>query len=150
MSHTTSAPSIRITDHPYGPNSHRHRSLHQPSSAPPMALPMAIPNAAREDPPPPLPPPRYISGLGSGQDPSWKWNNNRRRVDLETMTFKPDASVMVYNSPGDGGDTFDGPESRRSSQMSSSAHIEADMSGADLLDHSDEERNGLTRPSLAR
>ena len=137
MSHTTSTPSIQITN-PYGPNSHRHRSLHQPSSA----LPMAIPNAAREDPPPPLPPPRYISGLGSGQDPGWKWSNRRRRVDLETMTFNPDR----YNDCSrDGGDTFE-----RSSQMSLSAPTEADMASSDVLDHSDEERNGLTRPSLAR
>jgi hypothetical protein len=52
-----------------------------------------------------------------------------------------------HHCSGDGGDSFDVGESQR---MSSSAPIEVDMSSAEGLDHSDEERNGVTRPSLAR
>jgi len=55
-----------------------------------------------------------------------------------------------HHHSGDGGDPFDVAESRRSSQVSSSTPIEADMYGTEGFDHSDEERNGLTRPSLAR
>ena len=107
---------------------------------------MAIPNA-REDPPPPLPPPRYINGLGVGQDPGWKWSNSRHRAELETAYLTSVKPEPYHRCSGEGGDTFDLVKFRR---MSSSAPIETDMPSADGLDHSDEERNGLTRPSLAR
>lgn len=153
MSHrTSSAPSIRIYNDTYGPLSQRHR----PSQPLPAAIPMAIPNA-REDPPPPLPPPRYISGLATGQDPGAWWSNNRRGTDVERPyppSAKSDYSMMGgvaarHRYSGDDGDQFDAAESRRSSQMSSTP-VEPDMQSSEGLDQSDEERNGLTRPSLAR
>lgn len=50
---------------------------------------------------------------------------------------------------GDNGDQFDAAESRRSSQMSSST-VEPEMQSGEGPDQSDEERNGVTRPSPAR
>lgn len=73
MSPTT--PSIRINSgsslHRY-PLPHHHRPSY---SSPPE--PMAIPRA-RQDVPPPLPPPRYIGEelRESGVDPGWTWGNN--------------------------------------------------------------------------
>jgi hypothetical protein len=74
-------------------------------------------------------------------------------VDLETAyvaSGKPEAGMIGDRYHHCSGDAFDAIESRRSNQMSSSAPIETDMHLVEGLDHSDEERNGLTRPSLAR
>ena len=41
-------------------------------------MPMAIPQSCEASPsiaPPPLPPPRHISELNSGQDSAWQWAN---------------------------------------------------------------------------
>ncbi|KAH7125346.1 hypothetical protein B0J11DRAFT_434070 [Dendryphion nanum] len=72
MSPAASTPSIRIYDsapvHRYPIPHHRRPSFPSPSGA------MAIPRA-REDVPPPLPPPRHLNGLSEGQDPGWQWGN---------------------------------------------------------------------------
>lgn len=149
MSHST--PSIRIHD-PYIPSP---QQCNRPTHPLPPSIP--IPMAAKQDVPPPLPPPRYISGLAAGQDLGWRWSNSRRDVDLDTP-YPPSAksgSSMTSVLPArhrysrDDGVPFDSVDSRWNGQMSSTP-VEADMQSNEGLDPSDEERNGITRPSLAR
>jgi len=155
MSHTSSAPSIRVYD-PYGPNSHRHRPSH------PLlpAIPMAIPNPnAREDPPPPLPPPRYINGLTNGQDPGWRWSNDNLRDTESDRPYpgsdKSDSSRLGsfsvrHRYSRDDGEAFDTSDFRRHGQMSKPTAAELDKQSNEGFEGSDEERNNMTRPSLAR
>lgn len=67
MSPASSTPSIRIYD---STSIHRYPIPHRPSF--PSSGAMAIPRA-REDVPPPLPPPRYIGQ--EGPDLGWQWGN---------------------------------------------------------------------------
>ncbi|KAH7094549.1 hypothetical protein FB567DRAFT_542985 [Paraphoma chrysanthemicola] len=65
---TSAAPSLRVYE------SHRYSLSHHRPAQPGPAATMAIPGA-REVVPLPLPPPRYIGDLGTGQDPAWPWVN---------------------------------------------------------------------------
>jgi hypothetical protein len=109
---------------------------------------MAIPRA-REEVPPPLPPPRYIGEeLSKGQDPGWQWGNtnssNNGFGGTRMATVKPGSSLLggaysgrvhVRENSADGG--FRGREPSTSRSLD-------DMSSAD----SDEDR-GKPRPTLA-
>jgi hypothetical protein len=116
---------------------------------------MAIPNA-REAPPPPLPPPRYIGGLETGDDPGWKYGNSRHDANGKSRyaSVKPGSSLLGGGQPNKEYsnshiDQYDRRDSRRGSAMSTMTSIDPVMVGADGLDHSDDDRNSSTRPSLS-
>ncbi|KAH8730130.1 hypothetical protein GQ44DRAFT_479904 [Phaeosphaeriaceae sp. PMI808] len=69
MSSASSTPSIRVYESHRYSLPHHHRPDH-PSPAVAMAIP-----SARTHAPPPLPPPRHIEALRSGQDAGWHWGN---------------------------------------------------------------------------
>ncbi|KAF2430715.1 hypothetical protein EJ08DRAFT_218500 [Tothia fuscella] len=165
MSHTSSAPAIRVFpgssvpqygSRPHNTNTnqtsaapqqqhHPHsRSIHNPK-------PMAIPRA-REAPPPPLPPPRHIDGLYHGQDPGWKYGNGMQHESPSSGQYasvKAGSSLLggvgdqEYGQPAD---HYDYRDSRRGSTMSLSTPIDPEMQGSEILDHSDEDRHSLPRP----
>lgn len=91
MSPATSTPSIRIYD---STSLHRYPIPHRPSF--PSSGAMAIPHA-REDVPPPLPPPRYIEQ--EGPDLGWQWGNTNNN----TQSF---GSVMKGSSLRGGSISF--------------------------------------------
>ncbi|KAF2013798.1 hypothetical protein BU24DRAFT_349564 [Aaosphaeria arxii CBS 175.79] len=100
MPPTSSTPSIRIYDsgplhlHPLA---HHHRSS-LPSYSTSSAA-MAIPRA-REEVPPPLPPPRYIDDLNEGQDPGWKWGNRNNSSIGGSASVKDGSSLRGGASVG--------------------------------------------------
>ncbi|KAB8288873.1 hypothetical protein EYC80_010776 [Monilinia laxa] len=78
--------------------SDQHRYHSTPSSAP-AAGPMSIPNA-REAPPPPLPPPRYIPDIsenGRG-DLGWQWANQHRDINWGGSISSVPAGSSLYGS----------------------------------------------------
>jgi hypothetical protein len=172
MSHTSSAPTIVFGSAPRNngvrPHHHHHYSSPQSESYPHSpsqpahhsnlsnARPMAIPNA-REQPPPPLPPPRYIGSLDHGEDPGWRYGNSRQH-DIGANGHGNFAMVKPGSSLLGGGQSDqehaghgDRHGSRRGSSMSTSATmssnlIDPEMRDADVLEHSDDDRNSLSRP----
>lgn len=121
---------------------------------------MAIPNA-REVPPPPLPPPRYIGDLNEGQDPGWQWGNTNSPncAGFGRSSFgsvKPGSSLL---GAGGGGGQVQRDKSgeqaersryglaRRESLTSAIKSTDMDMN-TESLDPSDEDRGGLTRPAI--
>ncbi|KAL9097321.1 MAG: hypothetical protein Q9165_000748 [Trypethelium subeluteriae] len=54
---------------------------------------MSIPQSSRESPPPPLPPPRHISGLTAGHDPGWSWGNPPGFGRNQLSEVKPGSSL---------------------------------------------------------
>jgi hypothetical protein len=165
MSHTSSAPAIVFGNaprnngvrphHHTSPQSHSHSqsTLH---STPSNARPMAIPNA-REQPPPPLPPPRYIGSLDHGEDPGWRYGNSRQHGTSANghgsfASVKPGSSLLGGGQPdqehaghGDRHDSRRGSSKSTSALMSSNL-IDPEMRDADGLEHSDDDRSSLSRP----
>jgi hypothetical protein len=115
---------------------------------------MAIPNA-REAPPPPLPPPRHIGEYD--QDLGWQYGNINRNGNAQYGSVKPGSSLLGGGEPhqeyagfkGDHFDVRDSRDSRRGSNMSPALPIDPAMIGAESLDHSDDDRNTRTRPTLS-
>lgn len=93
MSPATSTPSIRVYEsHRYSLPHHRRPSIPSPAVA------MAIPRA-RDAVPPPLPPPRHIEDLRTGQDPGWQWGNTNSPRDTgfggnRLATVRPGSSLL--------------------------------------------------------
>jgi hypothetical protein len=169
MSHSTnctSPPSIRIYDSgisrhgPYPiPLSHSRRT---PSHTSTPAVPMPIPHA-REAPPPPLPPPRYISGLDTGNDHP-DLNAHHPHTPWQSRSFrKDDASSPAVGSTRSGFsllgamraqkdtladlDSFDARTNRRKSSTTTIHTVDTDM--IDAFDVSDDERvTSSRRPSI--
>ncbi|KAF2809553.1 uncharacterized protein BDZ99DRAFT_417544 [Mytilinidion resinicola] len=151
MSHATSTPSIRVYDS--APHHNRY-SLPRRSSYAAPGVPMAIPNA-RESPPPPLPPPRYIGELAEGQDPGWQWGNthspNGAGFGRSSASVKPGSSLLgggggigrVQHHRADG-DRYAHGHARRESASSRSFDVDMNTDGSD---RSDEDR-GPARPAL--
>jgi hypothetical protein len=145
---SSTTPSIRVYE------SHRY-SLphHHRPSQPSPAVAMAIPRA-RDEVPPPLPPPRHIENLRAGQDPGWQWGHTNSPRDTgfsgnRHATVRPGSSLY-------GGSDSHHPRPRQPSAdyvskgrtSSISQHFD-DMSSENSLEHaSDDERNGNSRPSL--
>jgi hypothetical protein len=166
MSHTSPAPAIRVFGSaPYhGIRPHHHsppQSTSQFAQHPPSnARPMAIPNA-REAPPPPLPPPRYIGGLDHGEDPGWRYGNSRQHGvnangHAHYASVKPGSSLLgsghhdqEHAVQSDHYDSRRGSTLSTSTLMSSSTLVDPDMRDADSLEHSDDDRNGPPRPSVS-
>ncbi|KAF1983015.1 hypothetical protein K402DRAFT_339266 [Aulographum hederae CBS 113979] len=117
---------------------------------------MAIPNA-REAPPPPLPPPRYINELNNGHDPGWQWANNQTSDTVNTLfgsNVKPGSSLRGGGQPSSQGQEHTGDDvepfyfgaGRRTSSIATVNTVDTEiMQGDSSLDHSDEDR----RPSAS-
>jgi hypothetical protein len=155
MSHATSPPSIRIYDS--GPSLHSRYALPRrspPSYGTPSAIPMAIPNA-RESPPPPLPPPRYINELNDGQDAGWQWANSIHTGSYSRQTYphiKEGSSLLGFSigksqpvrSDSDSSeDRSDHAPSGRDNSHSPPKRIQDDLAS----EQSDKE-HGPVRPTL--
>ncbi|KAK4946279.1 hypothetical protein LTR66_014307, partial [Elasticomyces elasticus] len=55
---------------------------------------MPIPSV-RGSPPPPLPPPRHIDGMDSGQDPGWQWGNGANTLKSgKAVSVRPGSSLL--------------------------------------------------------
>jgi hypothetical protein len=143
---SSSTPKIRVYESQHYSLPHHHR----PASA---AVAMAIPRA-REEVPPPLPPPRHIEDLRAGRDPGWQWGNTNSPSDTgfggnRLATVKPGSSLyggsnIGYPSPRD--PTADHVSKNRESSVS---HSFDDMSSENSAEHnSDEDRSVKSRPSL--
>jgi hypothetical protein len=77
-------------------------SVPQPSLPPQADVAMAIPRA-REEAPPPLPPPRHLHELSVGQDPSWQWGHTNSPRDTgfvgnRLATVRPGSSLYGARS----------------------------------------------------
>ncbi|RAL64540.1 hypothetical protein DID88_002014 [Monilinia fructigena] len=96
----TPLPEICVQDS-HHPDRYLDRYSDQPryhsTPSTPAAGPMSIPNA-REAPPPPLPPPRYIPDIsenGRG-DLGWQWANQHRDINWEgSISSVPAGSVCM-------------------------------------------------------
>jgi hypothetical protein len=106
---------------------------------------MAIPRA-RDEIPPPLPPPRHIEDLRAGQDPGWQWGNTKDTGfgGGRLATVRPGSSLY-------GGSGGHHPRPRQPSadyvlkgRESSVPQSLDDMSS----ENSDEDRSGKSRPPL--
>ncbi|KAF2635106.1 hypothetical protein P280DRAFT_493839 [Massarina eburnea CBS 473.64] len=113
---------------------------------------MPIPRA-REEVPPPLPPPRHIDL--SEEDSGWKWGNTNSPADngfggSRFTSIKTGSSLLGGFSSGQAplrdrsGDMFDSRDPSASTSMD-------DMSstGSPEYDHSDEDRSAKRRPTIA-
>lgn len=141
---SSSTPSIRVYE-----SHHRYALPHHHRPAVAMAIPRA-----REEVPPPLPPPRHIEDLRAGQDPGWQWGNTNSPRDTgfggnRLATVKPGSSLY-----GASGSAYSRPRQPSADyayngrEPSVSLSID-DMSSEHSGDHnSDEDRSGKSRPSL--
>ncbi|KAF2872443.1 hypothetical protein BDV95DRAFT_492253 [Massariosphaeria phaeospora] len=152
MSPASSTPSIRIYDsgslHHHYPLPHRRPPSFPTSPSGAMAIPRA-----REEVPPPLPPPRYIGEeLGMGQDPGWQWGNTNSPNDTgfggsRLTSIKPGSSLL-------GGSGQVHPRDRPAENVfgvraSSTSRSLDEMSSPESLEQSDEDHSGKPRPALA-
>lgn len=115
---------------------------------------MAIPRA-REEVPPPLPPPRHIEDLRGGQDPGWQWGNTNRARDTGFDGNR--LATVKHGSSLYGGSTSSQPRPREPStdymfsngREPSISRSFDDMSSENSGEHnSDEDRSAKSRPSL--
>lgn len=106
---------------------------------------MAIPNA-REDPPPPLPPPRHLDLQDQSQDLGWKYGNTNGNGSYGSVK---EGSSLYGAGQGFQGDRYDraSRDQRRGSSMSNTMPIDPAM--MENQDPSDDDRNSRTRPTLA-
>ena len=158
MSHATSTPSIRIYDS--GPVHSRYSLPRRSSYVSAPGIPMAIPNA-RESPPPPLPPPRYIGELSEGQDPGWQWGNSNNSSSAgfgrsSFVSIKPGSSLLGgggqlrRDKPADHGERNGyGVVARRDGPISATKYPR-DTEMSNESPDSDEDRGVLSRPPLSK
>lgn len=110
---------------------------------------MAIPNA-REDPPPPLPPPRDIYLQDQSQDLGWKYGNSNGNANANGSYGSVKEGSSLYGAgQAFHGDRYDrvSRDQRRASSMSHTVPIDPAM--VENQEHSDEDRHSRTRPTLA-
>jgi hypothetical protein len=115
---------------------------------------MAIPRARDDGPPPPLPPPRYIGEeLSGGHDIGWQFgnrNSNRAGFRSDQLASVKPGSSLLGGSASVHGHSHNRPgEKEYASRKPSIPSSLDDMSSAESLEHSDEDRNGKARPTLA-
>jgi hypothetical protein len=142
---SSSTPSIRVYESHRYSLPHHHRPAH-PSAAVAMAIPRA-----REEVPPPLPPPRHIEDLRAGRDPGWQWGNTNNDTGFggtRLATVRPGSSLY-------GGSTSGYPRPREPAtdyvlkgRESSVSRSFDDMSSENSAEHDDEDRSSKSRPSL--
>ncbi|KAF1960204.1 hypothetical protein CC80DRAFT_288424 [Byssothecium circinans] len=139
MSPASSTPSIQIYDtgslHRYSMPNHR-----RPSEA------MPIPRA-REEVPPPLPPPRHIDL--SEEDSGWKWGNTNSPHDTgfggtEFASVKPGSSLLGGFARERSGDLI-----INTREPSTSTSMDEKSSAGSPERDSDEDRSATRRPTLA-
>ena len=146
----TSPPSIRIHDH--NANHGRRRSTSR-SGAMPFSrapAPLAIPKASYDiNPPPPLPPPRYIDEIAAGNDPGWEWGNDPKEG---TFGKARDSAMPTSNFPKSWGKNMpnrplERPDFRRRESSSSTVRSPSDTGrGFDFARHQDEGYYSLSGP----
>ena len=113
---------------------------------------MAIPRA-REEIPPPLPPPRHIEDIRAGQDPGWQWGNTNSPRDTgfggnRLATVRPGSSL--YGGAGGSQARPRQPSADydfRAREPSISLSLD-DMSSENSQEHTDDERAAKTRHPL--
>ena len=93
------------------PNTSRGASQTSTTSSHSRA-PMSIPGARIDEPPPPLPPPRYNEELDRGIDVSWSWQNNH-----EAHSGKRQLAPIKSGSSMFGGYMHPRGDTRRSSDV---------------------------------
>jgi hypothetical protein len=148
MSSASSTPSIRVYESQRYSLPHHHRPAH-----PSPAVAMAIPRA-REEVPPPLPPPRHIEDLRAGQDPGWQWGNTNSPIDTgfggnRLATVRPGSSLYGTSASGHVRARQPSADYVFNGRESSVSRSHDDMSSENSGNHdSDEDRNGNSRPSL--
>ncbi|KAF2692248.1 hypothetical protein K458DRAFT_286807 [Lentithecium fluviatile CBS 122367] len=114
---------------------------------------MAIPRARDDAPPPPLPPPRHIGEeLSGGHDIGWHFGNissNGAGFSSQLASVKPGSSLLG-GAAGPQGYPHDRSRAKAyTAREPSNASSLDDMSSAESLEHSDEDRSGKPRPTLA-
>lgn len=151
---STSPPAIRIND-----SNGRHGRLSLPRRTPShsstSAVPMPIPHARGDSPPPPLPPPRYITVLDSTPAlTSWHVGSPRNEVGAAApfSTLRSGFSLLggmrtSKDSQGDEPDSFDSRSKRRPSSSATAHTVDTDLNGE--ADMSDDDRITSRRPSGA-
>lgn len=148
MSSASSTPSIRVYESHRYSLPHHHRPSH-----PSPAVAMAIPRA-REEVPPPLPPPRHIEDLRAGQDSGWQWGNTNSPKDTgfsgsRLAIVRPGSSLYGVSGSGHSRPRQPSTDYVFKGRESSISRSLDDMSSENSADHnSDEERGGKSRPSL--
>jgi hypothetical protein len=153
MSPKSPTPSILIQNdsgslHSYPLPLHRRPSY--PHSSPSMAIPRARDNG----PPPPLPPPRYIGEeLSDGHDIGWQFGNisshgaGFRHGQLASV--KPGSSLLGEAASAHAHSHNRPREKDHDERKPSIPSSLDDMSSAESLEHSDDDRSGKPRPTLA-
>ncbi|RMZ92303.1 hypothetical protein DV736_g482, partial [Chaetothyriales sp. CBS 134916] len=101
--HRASASAVHIPDHGHHhhqaldtrPNTTSRSSSHTSLTSSHSRDPMAIPGVRTEQPPPPLPPPRYNEELDRGVDAAWTWQNRSPYGDghISLAPVKPSSSL---------------------------------------------------------
>jgi hypothetical protein len=146
MSSASSTPSIRVYESHHHALPHHHRPTHHTP-----AVAMVIPRA-REEIPPPLPPPRHIEDLRAGHDPGWQWGNTNSPQDTgfgghRLATVRPGSSLhggLGSGYPRPRQPSADIVFNRREPSISRSLEDMSEHSN----DHSDEDLSDKSRPSL--
>lgn len=147
MSSASSTPSIRVYESNRYSLPHHRRPSH-----PSPAVAMAIPRA-REEVPPPLPPPRHIHHLRPGQDPGWQWGHrnsprdtgfNGNQLPLRNGSSLYGASAIGHPRPREPSVDFDFRD-----RKSSDSRLDGMMDSENSPEHiSDDDRSHQSRPSL--
>lgn len=88
--HSQGVPSSSYRSSRRPPSHSPHASRNYPSGANPMSIPNS---SSRGSPPPPLPPPTFISQLAEGNDQGWRWANQGLRVEPSSRPVSPGTSA---------------------------------------------------------
>ena len=151
-----SPPSIRIYDSnaSFGPHRPSSRtSGHSAMSFTRTPGAVSIPNL-RHEPPPPLPPPRFIEDFNVGRDPGWNWGNrfNSGRTEKSgTGSVSPGSSLLGnWEKRMEGKDCEEFPEDTR--RVNSATTIKSSLDNEmkyDMFRYKDEGYHSLSGSSLA-
>ena len=153
-----SPPSISIPSRGHAYSHHRssnrvsHHSPHASRSYTRGIAPISIPNASRgPSPPPPLPPPTFLSDIAEGRDLAWQHANPSWKAELEQRPASPRSKGWDRrdNSSYEEGH-FELPEERQRSDSTSTIVSLPGMEGFDRPLHRDEGYHSLSGSSFAQ
>ncbi|KAF7946653.1 hypothetical protein EAE96_009645 [Botrytis aclada] len=148
-SFSTPLPQIHVQDshHPdrYPDRYSDQHKYHSSNSSRAAAGPMSIPNA-RESPPPPLPPPKYIPDTDNGGDLGWQWANQNRDMDWGRNVSSVPAGSSLYGSYSRNSISDERPDigRRGSSNATITAHPSKDASNLAIALPKDEGYSSLS------